>query len=253
MDANLRVNKNDNEEFITDYFIKADSYLHKNIFMKRTAITTCTAIVLFCFSCNNDKTEDKVKSKDTLATASADTSKMKEQAMDMPMDSAAMMKCWMNYMTPGDVQKMIAKSNGTWDEEVTTWMEPGKPPTTSKATAVNTMILGGRYQESHHKGNFNGMPFEGVGTLGYDNAKKVLMTTWVDNMGTGIEYLEGPWDSTSHSANLKGKTTDPMTGKDMEVRQLFTVMDDNNQKVEMFATHGGKEAKMMEIVLKRKK
>ncbi|MDQ6756363.1 MAG: DUF1579 domain-containing protein [Bacteroidota bacterium] len=217
--------------------------------MKRITVTICTAAI-FLFGCNNNKTtNDKTAATDSTKTTT-DTS---SSAMTPPMDSAAMMKCWMNYMTPGDVQKMIAKSNGTWDEEVTTWMEPGKPPTTSKATAVNTMILGGRYQESHHKGSFNGMLFEGVGTLGYDNAKKVLMMTWVDNMGTGIEYLEGPWDSTSHSANLKGKTTDPMTGKDMEVRQLFTVMDDNNQKVEMYATHEGKEAKMMEIVLKRKK
>jgi Protein of unknown function (DUF1579) len=46
------------------------------------------------------------------------------------------------------------------------------------------MILGGRYQQSTTKGSFNNMPFEGISLLGYDNAKKVFMNSWVDNMGT---------------------------------------------------------------------
>lgn len=27
------------------------------------------------------------------------------------------------------------------------------------------------------------MPFEGISTLGYDNAKKTFFSTWIDNMG----------------------------------------------------------------------
>lgn len=36
------------------------------------------------------------------------------------------------------------------------------------------MIFGGRYQLSNYKGNFMGMPFEGMSIMGYDNAKKNL-------------------------------------------------------------------------------
>ena len=108
-----------------------------------------------------------------------------------PVDQDAMIKAWQNYMTPGDVHKMLAKSDGEWTGEVTMWMAPGAPPQKSAATIVNKMILGGRYQESTWKGNMMSMPFEGTATTGYDNAKKVLMTSWIDNMGTGIEYLEG--------------------------------------------------------------
>jgi len=214
--------------------------------MKQITITLCIAC-FFLFSCNDSKTDSTNATNDS-TKITTDTS----TTMTPPMDSATMMKAWMEYMTPGDIHKMIAKSNGTWDEDVTVWMDPAAPPTKSKSIAVNKMILGGRYQESRHKGSFNGMPFEGISTLGYDNAKKVFQSTWVDNMGTGVMYLEGTWDSTSHTINFKGKGIDPSTGKEMEVREIFTMVDDNNQKMEMFATQSGKENKTMEIVLKRK-
>lgn len=213
--------------------------------MRQITITLCTAVIIL-FSCNDSKT-------DTTATTDSTKNVMDTStAMSPQMDSAAMMQAWMTYMTPGDVHKMLAKSNGTWDEDVTTWMEPGKPPTTGKSTAVNKMILGGRYQQSIHKGSFMGMPFEGVSTVGYDNARKVFQSSWVDNMGTGVMNMEGTWDSTAHTINFKGKATDPSTGKEMDVRETFTMVDDNNHKIEMWCTQNGKEFKSMEIVLKRK-
>jgi hypothetical protein len=98
-----------------------------------------------------------------------------------------------------------------------------------------------------------GQPFEGQGTLAWDNARKMLVTTWIDNMGTGVMYLEGTWDSASKSATLKGKSTDPTTGKEMDIKETFTVIDDNTQKMEMFMTQDGKEFKNMEIVFTRAK
>jgi len=163
------------------------------------------------------------------------------------------MKAWTEYMTPGDVHKMIAKWDGKWKEEVTMWMQPGAPPTKSTATCVNKMVLGGRYQQSNHTGNMMGQPFEGQGTLAWDNARKMLISTWIDNMGTGIMYMEGTWDNASKSATMKGKTTDPSTGKEMDVKQIFTAVNDNTQKLEMFMNMGGEEFKTMEIMLTRMK
>lgn len=163
------------------------------------------------------------------------------------------MKAWETYMTPGDVHKMIAKWDGKWKEDLTFWMQPGAAPTKSTATCVNKMVLGGRYQQSQHTGTMMGKPFEGHGTLAWDNAKKMLISTWIDNMGTGIMYMEGTWDPTSKSATFKGKTPDPMTGKEMDIKQIFTAVDDNTQKLEMFMTQDGQEFKTMEIMLTRAK
>jgi len=170
------------------------------------------------------------------------------------MDSAAMMKAWQAFMTPGDMQKMLAKSNGEWNEEVTTWMDPGKPPQKSTATCTNKMVLNGLYQESVHRGTVMGMPFEGHGTVGYDNAKKVFVSSWIDNMGSGIMYTEGTWDNASKSLVMKGKMTDPLTGKDADVKEVMKFIDDNTQTMEMYVPGpDGKEMKTMEIKFTRKK
>jgi len=167
--------------------------------------------------------------------------------------SEADMKKWMDYMAPGDVHKMLAKDDGEWNEEITMWMSPGAQPSKSTATAVNKMILGGRYQQSVHKGNFDGMPFEGIGVVGYDNAKKKIVTSWVDNMGTGMMLMEGTWDPATKTIHLKGRTVDPLTGKEKNLRQTVKFIDDNTQEMEMFDTQGGKEFKSMHIKLTRKK
>lgn len=168
--------------------------------------------------------------------------------------SEAEMKAWMDYMTPGDVHKMLSKWDGDWNEDITMWMAPGAPAQKNKASCTNKMILGGRYQSSTHTGSFNGMPFEGISTLGYDNAKKTFFSTWIDNMGTGIMVMEGNWDDKTKTMNAKGRQTDPATGKEMQVRETFQIIDDNTHKMEMFMTPaGGKEFKSMEITFTRKK
>jgi hypothetical protein len=162
-------------------------------------------------------------------------------------------KAWNAYMTPGDIHQMIAKSDGEWSYEMTMWMKPDAPPTTSTGTTTNKMILGGRYQESIHKGTLMGMPFEGHGLLAYDNAKKIFQNSWVDNMGTGIMNSEGAWDDASKSITFTGKVTDPATGKDMGVKEIFKMTDDDHHMMEMYMVSDGKEFKTMEIKFTRKK
>ena len=127
-------------------------------------------------------------------------------------------------------------------------MAPGQEPSKSTATCTNTMILGGRYQQSMIKGDMMGMPFEGTGLLGYDNAQKLFYSTWVDNMGTGVMTMKGTWDDATKSINLTGSTVDPVSGKEMPVRETISIIDDNTQLLQMY-TNGsdGKEFKTMEI------
>lgn len=168
-------------------------------------------------------------------------------------DSATAMKNWMDYMTPSKEHQMMASWNGTWTGDITMWMAPGAPPTKSTGTTENSMILGGRYQQGIYKGSFNGMPFEGMSTLAFDKAKKVFISTWLDNMGTGVMMLEGPWDDTKKSVTLTGNMMDPMSGKEVKVKEVFTVKDNNNQVMEMYALDAtGTEFKTMEIKYKRK-
>ena len=167
-------------------------------------------------------------------------------------DNDAMMKAWQAFMTPGEQHKMLAKSSGTWNEEITMWWAEGAPAQKNTSIAENKMILNGLYQQSTHKGNFNGMPFEGISTVGYDNARKIYISTWIDNMGTSISYMEGNWDADSKMLVMRGKQTDPMTGGIMDVRETLKFIDDKTQTMEMFETKNGKERKTMEIKFTRK-
>ncbi|HEX9979933.1 MAG TPA: DUF1579 domain-containing protein [Flavobacterium sp.] len=207
------------------------------------------ALVLMTAACK--KTD---KAADEATAASADTTSVKEEAAAPPMDSAAVAKAWEDYMTPGDVHKNLAMDNGTWTEETTMWMEPGGEPTKGTMTAESKMILGGRYQETVHKGSFMGMPFEGISTIGYDNASKKMVSSWVDNMGTGIMHMTADYDGTSKSMEFKGEVTDPITKKAKPSREIFTLVDNDTRKMEMFdVTPDGKEFKTMEIIMRRKK
>ena len=161
------------------------------------------------------------------------------------------MKVMMAYATPGKMHEMLSEYDGDWKEDVTFWMDAGAPPMQNTSTCSNNMIMEGRYQESRHIAMMNNMPFEGTGLLGYDNAKKVFVSTWVDNMGTGITYMVGTWDDANKTIHFTGTSVDPLSGKDLKVRQDLKFTDSNNQLLEMYTTKNGKEFKSMEIKFTR--
>lgn len=210
----------------------------------RIKLTVLLVAGMITYSCNDaDKTTEAEIKTDSSASSQTTTVKLTPEQEQ---------QAWMMYMTPGNFHAMIAKDNGTWNADITMWNGPDSPAVKNTGTVVNTMILGGRYQQAKHTATFWGMPFEGISTLGYDNAKKVFVSSWVDNMGTGIMHSEGTYDSTSRTIQFKGMSTDPTTGKETVIRENFTWLEPNKQKMEMFMTMHGKEYKNMEIVFTRK-
>jgi hypothetical protein len=193
----------------------------------------------------------------TTETDATDDSVNDSVALDgtevQPPDSAAMMKAWETFMTPGDMHTWMAKWNGTWEADVKSYMDPDGPPAESKATVEIQTIMNGLYQITNYSGNMLGMPFEGRGTLAYDNSKKQFINTWIDNLGSGIMIMTGTWDESKKMMTLSGHQTDPLTGKDSPVRQELTFPDDNTQIFVMYgAGMDGKEIKYMDSTMKRK-
>lgn len=172
-----------------------------------------------------------------------------EKAFAQNAEMDAQMKAWTAYMTPGNEHKQMANSVGQWKASTKMWMDPKEPPMMMDARATNEMILGGRYLVSHYHGEMMGMPFEGVSTLGYDNATKKYVSSWVDNMGTGMMYMEGKWRDDIKGLEFKGMGVDPSTGKEVKMRQTFIIKDDKTQIMEMYDEKTGKEVKTMEITL----
>lgn len=159
------------------------------------------------------------------------------------------MKKWMDYMTPGEKQNGLAKMTGDWKYTSKIWMAPGQEPMSTEGTARYDMLLGNRYLQVKVNGNVMGMPFEGIGVTGYDNAAKMFQSSWIDNFGTGVLYMTGTMDDKG-VITLTGSMTDPMTGKATQERQ---VLRSEGEKfiMEMYDTKDGVEHKSMEIIYTR--
>ncbi|HYG49401.1 MAG TPA: DUF1579 domain-containing protein [Flavobacteriales bacterium] len=211
----------------------------------------CSALMLALIACGGEKKEE------TTEEAPKEEAKTEEPAVEeeeeaAPPDSAAMMKAWMDYATPGEMHKLMASWAGKFDADVTMWMDPAAPPTKNKATSEAKM-WNGLYLVSTNKGSMNGMPFEGVSTIAYDNSKKKFVNTWIDNMGSGIMILEGDYDPATKTLTLVGSQTDPMTGKDCEIKETTKFNEDGSQYMEMYMIDKkGKETKTMEMMARKK-
>jgi hypothetical protein len=217
----------------------------KKIYLSVAVLAMCMA------SC---KQEVKIETDSTTTdTTAVDTAATAETEVEKPRDSVAEMKAWEAYMTPGDAHKMLAQEVGSWTADMTFWHGPDAPPEKAISTAETKMILGGRYQEMNYKGNVMGMPFEGRSTVAFDNATKEYTNTWIDNMGTGMMVAKGKMNADGKSMELKGDMVDFMTGTKKPWKEVYTIVDADTRKMEMFDVSGGKEFKSMEIVMKRKK
>lgn len=163
------------------------------------------------------------------------------------------MEAMMKAMAPGEAHKQLARMAGDWTFTNKMWMAPDAPPAESNGTMHAEMILGGRYVQSVWKGNMMGQPFEGHGTDGYDNLSQKHVSSWVDNMGTGILYMTGTCDAAGKVCTASGDMIDPMTNKPGAIKSVTTWTDNDNFKFELFGRDGnGVEMKMMEMMLKRK-
>ncbi|BFM42922.1 hypothetical protein CFS9_15630 [Flavobacterium sp. CFS9] len=204
-------------------------------------------LLVMCFaSC---KKEVKIT---TETAGSSDSIKKEEPVAEQPVDSAAQMKAWQEYATPGAPHKLMADEVGTWNCEMTFWSEPNGKPEKATSTANVKMILGGRYQESNYQGTMMGQAFEGKSTLAYNNASKEYTTTFIDNMGTGMLVATGKYDESTKSMELKGDMVNPVNGKKTPYREIYTIVDAKTRKMEMFDVKNGEEFKSMEIIMKKK-
>ncbi len=216
--------------------------------MKNKLFTLLVCFVFAFTACKNtntnNKENDSTSTEDTNETASNDeeeTPQLSEEEIN---------KIYMEYMTPSDMHKMIASTVGNWDIQTISYMGP--QPDTTKGTASDKMIANGLYKETDYSGTMMGMPFMGKAILGYDNAKKKFVSTWVDNFGSGILMMEGSYDEGNKALTLMGGYTDPATKKEVKWKQVNTMVDDNTYTMDMYTVEGDKETKVMEQKATRK-
>jgi Protein of unknown function (DUF1579) len=193
----------------------------------------------------------------TSATSAADSAPATTTASP---NEAEMMKQMMELAKLNDNHKLLADLAGSWSTSVK-MMEPGKEPTVSKGSVTYKSIMNGRYVAGDHTGSMK-MPgadgkmkdftFKGMSLDGYDNVKQKFVSSWVDNMGTGIYTFEGTYDPATKTFTYTGEM-EMMPGMKTPVRSVVKITDKNHRTFEWYEKRGGQEMKTLEINYARKK
>jgi len=190
------------------------------------------------------------------AGAMAQDSKKPAPAKKAPPSNEEMMAEMMKYAKPGEGHERLKPLAGAWKTSVKSWDAPGTEPSqTSEGECTTQWIMEGRYLKEECTGTFAQMPFQGMGLYGYDNMKKIYVSTWVDNLGTGIMNSTGSADKAGKTITYHATMPDPTStsGKMMKVRMTNQIVDNNSHVFSMYVPAGPKgEFKMMEITYTRK-
>lgn len=170
---------------------------------------------------------------------------------------AEMMKQWQKMATPGKPHEALKPLTGKWNTVTKMWMAgPSGPATESKGSAEYKWILGGRYLQETFDGKLMGMPYSGIGLLGYDNYKKKYTSCWVDSASTAMLKSEGLLDRTGKVLTYYGTMDEWLTGEhDKAVKFVFRIVNDDKHIFEIHdlgIVDGDKEnTKVMEITYTR--
>ena len=189
-----------------------------------------------------------------VAIAQADEQKMDDAAMKDAAMKAEMAKM-AEWTTPGAEHAVLKVLEGNWNVSSRFWMKPGDKEEKSTATSSFAWILNGRFLTQKYMGNWAGQPFEGQGTVGYDKIRKEYVSTWLDNMSTGMSVGKSQFDAKSKTFAETGNYSCPITGeKDKWYRSEWTIKSDNKTIYSMWTKdEKGKEYKTMELTYERAK
>jgi Protein of unknown function (DUF1579) len=172
-----------------------------------------------------------------------------------------MMKQMMEMSKLNENHKLLADMNGNWNYTIKFWMnpDPNAKPQESKGLATRKSVMGGRYvvmdvigkmQMPDQNGKMKDMQFKGMGVEGYDNVKQKFVASWIDNMGTGIQFSDGTYDPATKTLTYTSEI-EMMPGMKTPVREVLKVTDKDHMMLEWYETRGGQEKKTMEIAYTR--
>ncbi len=112
---------------------------------------------------------------------------------------------------PGPEHTRLAGLEGAWDTEIRVRATPDAEVVTTRASAENRMILGGRFLESRSVLEFFGMSGESITILGFDRRHGEYTALGLDTFGTYWVSAAGPPDGAGVIV-MRGEDDDPVLG-----------------------------------------
>jgi hypothetical protein len=97
----------------------------------------------------------------------------------------------------------LAAMSGTWDVEMTLWVQPGRPGLTAKGTSTIRPILSGLFVEERIEGTLNGAPFTTLAWTGFNTDSHQYEATRISSTNS-IRIAEvGNYDEKTKQFELK--------------------------------------------------
>jgi len=155
---------------------------------------------------------------------------------------------------PGKGQKFLSQHCGSWSWTSTAKTSPGGESKTYTGEMKSNMSFDGRYKFESIEGDRNQGPhrFEALNITGYDNKRKVFVSSWIDNTMTSIFTAEGVPNDDWTEINWVQDRTNQMTGEIDKLRVVESFHSPGKFSItEYWPGPDGKEFKAVEIQFSR--
>lgn len=162
------------------------------------------------------------------------------------MTDEQMMQERMKWGTPGAHHEALAPLVGEWTVEMTTPARDDMEAQTYSGTATSEWIMDGRFLREDFNMDWEGMPFQGVGVMGYDNFQKQYQHVWMDDMNTGMSMAQGT--GSGGEIQMSGTVTDFSSPQGRPFRIEMDIVSDDEHTMRMVeGTPDGSEQEIFTI------
>ena len=126
--------------------------------------------------------------------------------------------------------KVLHKDLGTWKGTMKIFVPGTDKPMEMPITEKNTKFGDGLWVMTE----FDGGPFQGRGTMGYDPHKKQYVGTWLDNMSPVLMTMTGDYDEKTGALTTMSETIDPHMNKKKFTKSVSKHNEDGSRHFEMY-------------------
>jgi len=152
---------------------------------------------------------------------------------------------------PGPEHARLSAMAGTWDVDLTFWLQPGRPPLTTKGTSIIRSILGGLFIEEKIEGTLSGAPFTTMAWTGFNTSTHQYEATRIASTNSIRIAEAGTYDEKTKQFDLRASY--PMAGDTWRQRTVIQVESADAMTATSYLSFGTvPEWKAVEIKYKRK-
>ncbi|MCH7924325.1 MAG: DUF1579 family protein [Planctomycetes bacterium] len=164
------------------------------------------------------------------------------------------MEALKKYNGIGKAHEVLRKFRGDYEQVAKWYNTPGKKPKEDRCTSTTGWVGVGRFMTQTVKGQWLGVNYEGLMTIGYDYGAEKYVMTWIDSFHTRMVESRGTFDKDSDTFTFEGTFFDAVAGKDRTVKTVMKLVGKRGGcHIELFDITDPKEPfKFFEIDSKRR-